>query len=107
MTHSIDEGSPLFLTQAFHDSVQSLVQSRGIRFTAEQLKMIGVSFEAAYELIFNRTPREWSILEQLKLRIKADKEAEARDDAAYADINRPGYNLERAREKLSAQYPKE
>lgn len=57
MIHSIDTGLSPFMNQTFYDNAQTLVQKRGHRFTADLLKIMGVSFENAYELIFNRKPR--------------------------------------------------
>lgn len=60
MTHSLD-GVYLytpqsFMTQSFRESVVILLKQSGVRYTAELLEMLGVSFDNAYELIFNRLP---------------------------------------------------
>lgn len=59
MTHSIDEGITLpFNTQSFRESVKLLIARSGVRHTANLLKTIGLTFEEAYELIFNKKPRD-------------------------------------------------
>lgn len=70
MTHSITEGEQPFMSQLFYESVQASVASQGHCRTAELLKMMGIPFGKAYELIFNRLPREWGALELLRLKQK-------------------------------------
>ena len=60
MTHSLDEAiAPRsHMTHSFRESVLILIKQSGVRYTAELLKMLGIPFDDAYELIFNRIPAD-------------------------------------------------